>query len=262
MTSTAADPLGRPEPVGGEPSPYLQGRVVALTGAGRGLGLLTARELLRQGACLLANYRSRSEELEQLREKYPEHLRLVQGDIAEERTAVELGDVARALGRLDALVHNAGITRDGLLVRMPVEDWDEVQRVNVRGAFLATKYALKPMMRQRYGRLVYISSIAAEMGNAGQANYAASKAALHGLARAVSQEYNAYNIRTVVLAPGLINTGLGAQIPPEVVKAKSDRSLGGIGDAKGVAATIAFLAGPDADFINATVIRTDGGVQY
>ncbi|MEV5513159.1 SDR family oxidoreductase [Streptomyces flaveolus] len=240
----------------------LTGRVVLLTGAGRGLGLLAAQTLLEQGATVVANHRSPSEGLERLAGKYRDRLRLVPGDVATDDTAALLASEARRFGRLDVLVHNAAITRDQPLVRMSVEDWDEVQRVNLRGAFLTTKYAVKSMMRARYGRIVYISSITALTGNAGQAAYASSKAGLHGLAMTVSQEYASYNIRTATLAPGILDTGLGAAVAAPQRRRMTDRSLLGLGEAAQTAETIAFLASPAADYINATVIRTDGGMRY
>src|SRR5690349_21676850 len=132
---------------------------VAVTGAGRGLGLVITSSLLAQGARVIANHRSPSSELDALHKEFPDHLSLVEGDIGDESTARVLADTARATGQLDALVCNAAIARDQVLVRTSVEDWDEVQRVNVRGSFLATKHALKLMMRQRHGRIVYISSV-------------------------------------------------------------------------------------------------------
>jgi 3-oxoacyl-[acyl-carrier protein] reductase len=135
-------------------------------------------------------------------------------------------------------------------------------RVNLRGAFLATKHAVRVMIRRRYGRLIYVSSLAAVIGNAGQANYAASKGGLHGLSHAVAQEYSSRGIRSVVLAPGLLDTGLGAALPDPVRARKAERTLLGVGEAASVASTIAFLAGPHADFINAAVVRSDGGVAF
>lgn len=244
------------------PASPLTGRVVLLTGAGRGLGLLTAQTLLNQGATVVANHRSPSEELERLVDKHRDRLRLVPGDAATDDTAALLTSEARRFGRLDVLIHNAAITRDQPLVRMSVEDWDEVQRVNLRGAFLTTKYAVKSMMRARYGRIIYISSITALTGNAGQAAYASSKAGLHGLAMTVSQEYASYNIRTATLAPGILDTGLGAAVAGPQRRRMTDRSLLGLGEAAQTAETIAFLASPAADYINATVIRADGGMRY
>ncbi len=244
------------------PTP-LDERVVAVTGAGRGLGLLTARVLLEQGAQVIANHRSFSEDLEQLGKEFPDRLHPVQGDIGEEEAARELARAGRALGRIDALVCNAGITRDRLLVQMPVEEWEEVQRVNLRGAFLASKHTLKLMMRQRYGRIVYVSSIVAYQGNIGQSAYAAAKAGLEGLARSVAQEYTAYNVRTAVVAPGLLDTGLATDLAPQWRQTVAERSLADCAGAGAQAArTIAYLSSSAADFINATVVHVDGGVKY
>lgn len=255
-------PASVPAPTpSGAPGP-MEGRVVVLVGAGRGLGLLTTETLLGQGARVVANYRSFSEALQRLSEKYNDRLRLVPGDVTDEETAVTLASEARRFGRLDVLIHNAAITRDQPLVRMPVEDWDEVQRTNLRGAFLTTKHAVKTMMRARYGRIIYISSLCAITGNAGQAAYAASKAGLHGLAMTVSQEYASYNIRTTTFAPGILDTGIGATVVPTQKRRMVDRALLGLGEAHQTAQTIAFLSTPAADYINATVIRADGGMRY
>jgi 3-oxoacyl-[acyl-carrier protein] reductase len=244
------------------PADQLDGRVIALTGAGGGLGLLTAEVLLTAGARVIANHRSPSNELRALADRFAGRLTLVPGDVGDESTASALVAAAQGLGRLDALILNAAIAKDQALVRMSAQDWDEVMRVNLRGPFLATKHALKMMMRRRYGRIIYISSLSAVVGNAGQAGYAASKAALHGLSNVVAQEYARYNIRSVVLAPGLLDTGLGAAVGADIRKQKSERQLLGIGDPRSIARTIAFLAGPDADFINGTVINANGGLIY
>jgi 3-oxoacyl-[acyl-carrier protein] reductase len=240
----------------------LSERVVALTGAGSGLGLLTTRHLLEQGARVIANYRSSADGLLALQEQHPGALHPIAGDVGDEETAVAIAKQARAMGRLDVLIHNAAISRDRPLIGMSTDDWDDVIRVNLRGAFLTTKHALQVMLRRRYGRVIYVSSIAAVMGNAGQANYAASKAGLHGLSHAVAQEYSSRGVRSVVLAPGVLDTGLGARLAPEIQRRKVERSLHGLGDASSVAATIAFLAGSDADFINGAVVRSDGGIVF
>lgn len=250
------------EPAAKEPQ-NLAGRVVIVTGAGRGLGATVVETLLSRGALVVANHRSPAHTLGELAEKWGESLLLVEGDIAEEETAQLIADrTKQKYGRLDAVVHNAAITRDGPLITMSAENWDAVQRVNLRGAFLMTKYGLRLMIRRRSGRMIYISSVSATMGNASQANYAASKAGLHGLSNAVAQEYGRYNIRSVVVAPGLLDTGLGTALADEVRELKASRSLGGIGSGDQIAAVIAFLAGGDADYINATTIRVDGGIAF
>jgi 3-oxoacyl-[acyl-carrier protein] reductase len=240
----------------------LEGRIVAVSGAGSGLGLLTTQALLDQGAQVIANYRSSGERLAALREDHPEALHPLAGDVADDDTAAAIAATARGLGRLDVLIHNAAITRDRPLVAMSADEWDDVMRVNLRGAFLLTKHALRVMMKRRYGRCIYVSSVAAVMGNAGQANYAASKAGLHGLSRTVAQEYSSRGIRSVVVAPGLLDTGLGSKLPEDVHRVKAGRQLLGLGAAASVAGTIAFLAGPEADNVNADVVRTDGGIVY
>lgn len=257
MTTTSA-----PEATGPSAHVPLAGRVIVLTGSGRGLGLRTARTLLEQGAHVIANHLSASAGLEELAQAHPGRLRPVAGDIGDEATAMELVAEARRLQRLDVLIHNAAITRDQVLVRTPVEDWDEVQRVNLRGAFLATKHAVKVMMRARYGRILYVSSSTAFTGNAGQASYTSSKAGLHGLAFTVAQEYAAYNVRTAVVAPGILDGGLGASVPSAQKRRMVDRSLLGLGRVDETAATLAYLSSPGADYINATVIHTDGGMRY
>lgn len=240
----------------------LDDHVVAVAGGGGGLGLMTVRALLEQGACVVANYRTSGQSLAELKERYPDRLHPVPGDVSDEATAVSLADRARELGHLDALVYNAGISRDGPLISMPVDDWEAVLSVNLLGAFLCTKHALRAMIRRRQGRIIYVSSLAAVVGNAGQANYAASKGALHGLSNAVAQEYSSRGIRSVVVAPGLLDTGIATKLPPHLHAVKAERQLFGAVEAASIASTIAFLASPQAHCINATVIQADGGIKY
>jgi 3-oxoacyl-[acyl-carrier protein] reductase len=240
----------------------LDGRVTVLTGAGGALGLLTTRTLLAQGAVVIANHRSPSPGLDALLAEYPDTLHLVRGDIGDEAYVVTLIAAAKSHGRVDVVVHAAAVSRDRALVRMEVADWDDVMRVNLRAAFLVTKHAIRCMLRQRYGRFVYVSSLSGVIGLSGQANYAASKAGLHGLAHSVAQEYGGHGIRTVVLAPGFLDSGLASAVPEPIRRLKAERTLLGVGSSAGVAETIAYLASADADFINATTIRMDGGIAY
>ena len=160
------------------------------------------------------------------------------------------------------MISNAGLTHDGLLVRMPVEAWDDVMWVNLRGAFLLTKHLLRPMIRRHAGRFVYVSSVAAGLGNAGQAPYAASKAGLEGLAKTVAQEYARYNVEACVYAPGIIDVGLAARMPPQVQQAKLAKVLRGPAQPGDVAKVLCFLCSPAASHINATTVQGWGGVTF
>ena len=166
-----------------------------------------------------------------------------------------------ALGRIDVLVNNAGITADTLMLRMTEADFDNVLATNLKGAFFCTKAASRYMMRQRYGRIVSISSVVGLHGNAGQTNYAAAKAGLIGLTKSVAKEYAARGITANVVAPGFIDTDMTAAMP-DAARAAAAASIpaGKVGDAKDVAATVAFLAGEQAGYITGQVLCVDGGM--
>ena len=170
-------------------------------------------------------------------------------------------DTVAALGRIDVLVNNAGITADTLMLRMTEADFDNVLATNLKGAFFCTKAASRTMMRQRYGRIVSISSVVGLHGNAGQTNYAAAKAGLIGLTKSVAKEYAARQITANVVAPGFIDTDMTAAMP-ESARAAAAASIpaGKVGDAKDVAAAVAFLAGEQAGYITGQVLCVDGGM--
>ncbi|WP_100448861.1 SDR family NAD(P)-dependent oxidoreductase [Glycomyces xiaoerkulensis] len=241
----------------------LEGRVAAVTGSGRGLGLAVAEALVERGARVVAHHRSPSKELEALEGRHPGRVEPVGGDLSEEGTAVAIADAAKRFGSFDALVCNAGASTDRLLVRTSIDDWDSVLRNNLRSAFLATKHALRPMMRQRSGRIVYVSSVAAFYGNPGQSAYAAAKAGLSGLSLSVAQEYGPYHVKTAVVAPGMLDTGMAERLSDDQRGRITGRSLGRFEGSTGrTAETVAFLCGPGADNVNATTIHVDGGVKY
>lgn len=241
----------------------MTGRVVIVTGAGSGLGWHLTQALLAQGDRVIANYASSGDLLDhRVTEVGADRLVPVKGSIAEESTSEELAAQAAELGGPQAVIHNASITRDGLLVKMSLDDWQAVQDVNLRGAFLLSKHAVRKMLSRRAGRLVYISSISAVMGNAGQANYAASKSGLDGLARSVSQEYASRGISTCVLAAGLIDVGMGARLAPEYQQAKLRKILRGAAQPEEMAGIAAFLASDAASYINATVVHANGGMEF
>jgi len=241
----------------------MTGRVVIVTGAGSGLGWHITQALLAQGERVIANYATSGDLLnDRVTEVGPERLVPVKGSICDESTSEQLAHEAARLGGPQAVIHNASITRDGLLVKMSLHDWQAVQDVNLRGAFLVSKHAVRKMLRHRAGRVVYISSVSAVMGNAGQANYAASKSGLDGLARSVAQEYAGRGISACVLAAGLIDVGMGARLAPEIQQAKLAKILGGGANPEEIAGIATFLASDAAPYINATVVHANGGIDF
>src|SRR5256712_10348638 len=199
----------------------LDGRVALITGGGRGIGRATAVRLARDGGNIAINFKANAaaaEEAKHLVEQAGAKATLLQGDVSVDRQADEVVKAALAFGdgRLDILVNNAGITRDNLLLRMSAEEWDAVLDLNLRGTFLVTKAAMRPMMKQRSGRVVNVASIAGVVGNAGQANYAAAKAGIIGFTKTVAREMASRNITANAVAPGFGPTDLPDPLPQQV----------------------------------------------
>jgi NAD(P)-dependent dehydrogenase (short-subunit alcohol dehydrogenase family) len=169
--------------------------------------------------------------------------------------------VESELGPVEVLVANAGITRDGLVMRMSDDDWDAVLATNLTGAFRVARRAARPMIRQKYGRIIFISSVVGQLGSAGQVNYAASKSGLVGLARSLARELGSRGITANVIAPGFIETEMTAELSEDLVKKYAEQiPLGRMGGADDVAATVEFLAGPAAGYITGAVLPVDGGL--
>jgi 3-oxoacyl-[acyl-carrier protein] reductase len=244
----------------------LEGRIALITGGGRGIGRATAVRLARDGAAVAINFKgneSAAREAKRLVEDGGGRATLVQGDIAADGKAEEVVKEALAFGggRLDILVNNAGITRDNLLVRMSVEDWDAVVDLNLRGAFLATKAAMRPMMKQRSGRIVNVSSVAGVVGNAGQANYAAAKAGLIGFTKTIAREMASRNITCNAIAPGFVPTDLTNDLLTQMKDTILPQiPLGRFGTVEDVANAVAFLVSDDASYITGQVLVVDGGM--
>jgi 3-oxoacyl-[acyl-carrier protein] reductase len=241
-----------------------EGRVSVVTGASQGIGETIARNLAAAGAAVV------------LVDVQADKLEAVAASIAgaggrAEARAVDVGDAAAveaavaavvaAHGRIDHLVNNAGITRDGLLMRMKEADWDAVLRVNLKGAFNFSKSVLRTMIAARYGRIVNIASIAGLMGNAGQANYAASKAGLIALAKSLAREVGSRGITVNAVAPGFIATAMTDALPEEVRKAYLEAiPLKKFGLPKDVASAVEFLLSEEAAYITGQVVGVNGGM--
>ena len=231
-----------------------------------GIGRATAIRLAREGARIAINYKGNAEaaeEAKRLVEKGGGKAALIQGDVSVDDQAENVVKAALAFGegRLDILVNNAGITRDNLLVRMSAEDWDAVVDLNLRGAFLVTKAAMRPMMKQRSGRIVNVSSVAGVAGNAGQANYASAKAGLIGFTKTVAREMAVRNITCNAVAPGFVPTDLTKALLKQMEETILKQiPLGRFGTVEDVANAIAFLASDEASYITGQVIVVDGGM--
>jgi len=244
----------------------LAGRTALITGAGRGIGRATAIRLAADGARIAVNYKGNTaaaEETKRAVEAAGSQAALIQGDVSVDADAERVVKEALAFGggKLDILVNNAGITRDNLLLRMSAEEWDAVLDLNLRGAFLVTKAAMRPMMKQRGGRIVNVSSIAGVMGNAGQANYSAAKAGLIAFTKTVACEMASRNITANAVAPGFVPTDLTSIVPQPVQDAMlAQIPLARFGTPEDVANAIAFLASDDASYITGQVLVVDGGM--
>lgn len=244
----------------------LAGRTALITGASRGIGRATAVRLARDGVKIAVNYKGNTgaaEETKRLIEAAGSTAALVQGDVSQEGDAERVVKEALAFGggKLEILVNNAGTTRDELLLRMTPEDWDTVLDLNLRGAFLVTRALMRPMMKQRFGRIVNVSSVAGVSGNAGQANYASAKAGLIGFTKTVAREMASRNITCNAVAPGFVPTDLTssllAQMEDTILK---QIPLGRFGTVEDVANAIAFLVSDDASYITGQVLQIDGGM--
>lgn len=171
------------------------------------------------------------------------------------------GEVEEKLGPVEVVVANAGITRDTLLLRMSDADYEAVLQANLAGAFRLARRAARPMMRKKFGRIIFISSVVGQLGSAGQVNYAASKAGMVGMARSIAREFGSRGITANVVAPGFIETDMTAELPAERVKAYTDQiPLGRLGTARDVAQAVAFLAGDGAGYITGALLPVDGGL--
>lgn len=243
-------------------------RTALVTGAGRGIGRAIAVRLAKDGFDVVINYHSNQQEAEATEalchEANPDiKTLLVQGDVSDEADVQRMVEESTAaFPAIDVLVNNAGITRDNLMLRMTPEDFDAVLRSNLRSCFLMTKFVGRLMLKKRYGRIVNISSVVGLHGNAGQANYAASKAGIVGLTKSTALEYASRGITANAVAPGFIETRMTEVLPEEIKKQMMSRiPAGHFGHPEDIANAVSFLAGEQSSYINGQVLSVDGGMQ-
>lgn len=237
-------------------------KVAVVTGGTRGIGRAIVERFLKDGFSVVFTGRS-EESVAKAREALSEGAMGCVCDVADVTAVRALFEqVLKEFGRIDVLVNNAGITRDGLVFRLKPEHWDEVLNTNLKGAFLCAQSAARPMMKnQEGGRIINISSVIGLMGNAGQANYAASKAGLIGLTKSLAKEFASRNILVNAIAPGFIETDMTAVVGEDLRKQiLTEIPLGRMGTVDQIASVCSFLAGPDSSYITGQVLTVDGGM--
>ena len=243
----------------------LTGKVALVTGGARGIGRAICLELARRGASVAINYAGSApaaqETLEAVEALGAQGM-CIQADVKDSAACQAMVDeVIARFGHLDILVCNAGVTRDNLALRLKDEDYDAVLDTNLKGAFSCMRAAYRPMMKQKSGRIVAISSIVGLRGNAGQANYAASKAGLIGLCKSLAKELAGRNITVNAVAPGFIDTEMTAALPEKVrAEMQATIPMGRLGAGEDVARAVAFFAGEDAAYVTGQVLCVDGGM--
>ncbi|MEY2565331.1 MAG: 3-oxoacyl-[acyl-carrier protein] reductase [Verrucomicrobiota bacterium] len=242
-----------------------ENQVAVVTGAGRGIGHAIAVRMASEGARVASVSRTESNSkktAEEINAARANAAKAYSVDVADHAAVQTVGaQILEEFGRVDILVNNAGVTRDGLSMRMSVDDWDTVLNTNLKGAFNFTQALMRPMIKQRSGRIINISSVIGLIGNAGQANYAASKAGLIGLTKSLARELASRGITVNAIAPGLIETDMTGVLSDEVRQSILQKiPLGKLGQPDDIAAAVAWLASAEAKYITGQVLAVDGGM--
>ncbi|MEY2544540.1 MAG: 3-oxoacyl-[acyl-carrier protein] reductase [Verrucomicrobiota bacterium] len=242
-----------------------ENQAAIVTGAGRGIGHAIAVRLASEGArvaCVSRSEENAKRTADELNKARADSAKAYAVDVADHAAVQKVGaKILEDFGKIDILVNNAGVTRDGLAMRMSIEDWDTVINTNLRGAFNFTQAIIRAMIKQRSGRIINITSVIGLIGNAGQTNYAASKAGLIGFTKSLARELASRNITVNAIAPGFITTDMTAGLSEEIKKTiQSQIPLGKTGAPEDVASTAAFLASTEASYITGQVLCVDGGM--
>lgn len=243
----------------------LSGKVAVITGSSRGIGAAIAKMLAAQGAKVVVNHRNSPEGAEEVVAAIKAgggEAMVVQADVSQNGEAQRLiKETVDTYGQIDILVNNAGVTRDTLIMTMKDEDWNLVLQTNLTSTFYCSKAAIRPMMKKRNGRIINITSVVGLAGQAGQTNYAASKAGIIGFTKALAREVGSRNITVNAVAPGFVPTALTDVLPEEMIKSTvANTPLGRLGTAEEVAYAVLFLASDEAAFITGHVLTVDGGL--
>ncbi len=244
----------------------MEKRVALVTGAGGGIGRAIAMQLAKSDMNIAIHYnsnRTKAEETQKLCEEFGAKVHLIQGDISTEETCKKVvEEVIKEFGTIDVLINNAGITKDGLFIRMKEEDFNQVIDTNLKGAFFMSKYAAQVMLKKRYGRIVNITSVVGIAGNAGQANYSASKAGMIGLTKSLAKELGKKGILVNAVAPGFVDTEMTDKLSDKVKESILNQIVVGcMATPEDIARTVEFLSVEENRYITGQVISVDGGMS-